>query len=65
MRETPGKFIFRSSGPLKDSSNCVISIHNRAVAADFLITFNSPLTFYYIIFNLVAIFKTNIHCREY
>lgn len=29
----PGKFIFRSSGPLKDSSNHVIRIHNRAVAA--------------------------------
>lgn len=29
----PGKFIFRSSGPLKDSSGNVIKIHNRAVAA--------------------------------
>jgi len=29
----PGKFIFRSFGPLKDSSGKVIRIHNRAVAA--------------------------------
>lgn len=28
----PGRFIFRSSGPLKDSSGKVIRIHNRAVA---------------------------------
>lgn len=29
----PGEFIFRSSGPLKDSSGDIIKIHNRAVAA--------------------------------
>ena len=29
----PGRFIFRSSGPLKDASGNVIRIHNRAVAA--------------------------------
>jgi len=29
----PGKFIFRSSGPLKDSSGSLIKIHNRASAA--------------------------------
>ena len=28
----PGKFIFRSSGPLKDSSGKIIRIHNRATA---------------------------------
>jgi hypothetical protein len=28
----PGKFIFRSSGPLKDTDGNVIRIHNRAVA---------------------------------
>lgn len=29
----PGEFIFRSMGPLKDSSGAIIKIHNRAVAA--------------------------------
>lgn len=29
----PGEFIFRSSGPIKDTSGNVVRIHNRAVAA--------------------------------